>query len=78
MTEVGYNALSFSLVVIAFMTDTVLLLPIIAFVLFITLATTVMQVISVRLFKYKIFKVAPIHHHFEAKGWSETQIVLRY
>jgi phospho-N-acetylmuramoyl-pentapeptide-transferase len=78
MTEVGYNALSFSLVVIAFMTDTVLLLPIIAFPLFITLVTTVLQVFSVRVFKKKILKIAPLHHHFEALGWSETQIVLRY
>lgn len=78
MTEVGYNALSFALVIIAFVTDTVLLLPIIALTLFVTLCTTVLQVISVRIFKYRIFKIAPLHHHFEAKGWSETQIVLRY
>jgi phospho-N-acetylmuramoyl-pentapeptide-transferase len=78
MTEVGYNALSFSLVIIAFMTDTVLLLPIIAFPLFVTLVTTVMQVFSIRVFNKRIFKVAPLHHHFEALGWSETQIVLRY
>lgn len=78
MTEVGYNALSFSLVVIAFMTDTVLLLPIIALPLFVTLSTTVIQVFSIRVFKKKVFKIAPLHHHFEALGWSETQIVLRY
>jgi phospho-N-acetylmuramoyl-pentapeptide-transferase len=78
MTEVGYNALSFALVIIAFVTDTVLLLPIIALTLFVTLCTTILQVISVRIFKYRIFKIAPLHHHFEAKGWSETQIVLRY
>ncbi len=78
MTEVGYNALSFSLVIIAFMTDTVLLLPIIAFILFINLAATVMQVFSIKVFKKRIFKVVPLHHHFEVKGWSETQIVLRY
>lgn len=78
MTEVGYNALSFSLVIIAFMTDTVMLLPIIALPLFITLVTTVLQVFSVRVFKRKIFRVAPLHHHFEALGWSESQIVFRY
>ena len=78
MTEVGYNALSFSLVIIAFMTDTVVLLPILALPLFVTLVTTVMQVFSVRVFKKKIFKIAPLHHHFEALGWSESQIVFRY
>ena len=29
-------------------------------------------------FKKKLFLIAPIHHHFEAKGWSETQIVMRF
>jgi len=78
MTEIGYNALSFTLVIIAFMTDTVLLLPIIAFVLFINLLTTVMQVFSIRILKKRIFKVIPLHHHFEASGWGEAQIVMRY
>jgi len=68
MTEIGYNALSFTLVIITFMTDTVLLLPIIAFPLFITLISTILQVFSVRLFKKRLFKIAPLHHHFEAIG----------
>ena len=68
MTEVGYNALSFTLVIIAFLTDTVLLLPLIAFVLFINLVATVVQVFSLRVFKKRIFKAAPLHHHFELQG----------
>jgi phospho-N-acetylmuramoyl-pentapeptide-transferase len=78
MTEVGYNALSFALVIIAFMTDTVLILPIIAFPLFITLLTTVLQVISIRIFKKRLLRIAPLHHHFEALGWETPQIVMRY
>ncbi len=78
MTEVGYNALSFCLTIIAFLTDTVLLLPIIAFPLFMTLVTTVMQVLSLRLFKKRIFRITPIHHHFEALGWAGHTIVMRY
>lgn len=78
MTEVGYNALSFALVIIAFLTDTVLLLPIIAFPLFITLLTTVLQVISIKLFKKRLLRIAPLHHHFEAIGWEVPQIVMRY
>lgn len=78
MTEVGYNALSFTLVIVAFLTDTVLLLPIIAFPLFITLLTTILQVISIRLFKKRLLKIAPLHHHFEAMGWETSQIVMRY
>ncbi len=78
MTEVGYNALSFALVIIAFMTDTVLLLPIIAFPLFMTLLTTIIQILSIRIFKKRIWKITPIHHHFEAIGWEVPQIVMRY
>ena len=78
MTEVGYNALSFALVIIAFLTDTVILLPIIAFMLFITLAANVLQVLSKKIRGKKIFLVAPIHHHFEALGWPAHQVVMRY
>lgn len=78
MTEVGYNALSFSLTIVAFMTDKVLLLPVIALCLFITEITTIIQIISKKFFGKKIFLVAPIHHHFEAIGWTVSQVVMRY
>ena len=79
MTEVGYNALSFSLAIVAFATDKVLLLPVIAFCLFMTVATTIIQVGSKKLRKgKKVFMVAPIHHHFEAIGWPAHQVVMRY
>lgn len=78
MTEVGYNALSFALAIVAFATDTVLLLPVIAIALFITELTTVMQVLSKKIRGKKIFLVAPIHHHFEAIGWPAHQVVMRY
>lgn len=77
MTEVGYNALSFCLTIVAFLTDSVFLLPIIAFPLFVTLVTTVMQVFSLRVFGKRIFKITPIHHHFEAIGWPGHTIVMR-
>ena len=78
MTEVGYNALSFSLAIVAFATDTALLLPVIAFCLFATEVTTVMQVLSKKIWGRKIFLVAPVHHHFEALGWPAHQVVMRY
>ena len=68
MSEIGYNALSFSLVIIAFMTNTVFLLPIIALMLFLNLLVTVIQVLGVRFFKTRIFRAAPLHHHFELGG----------
>jgi len=78
MTEVGYNALSFSLAIVAFATDSIIMLPFIAIALSGTLLTTVMQVLSKKLRGKKLFMVAPVHHHFEAIGWPAEQIVMRY
>ncbi|MCK5589106.1 MAG: hypothetical protein KAI16_02230 [Candidatus Pacebacteria bacterium] len=78
MSEIGYSALSFTLPIIAFMTDTVFLLPIIAFMLFINLCVTVIQRFSIVVFKKRVFRAAPLHHHFEILGWSTSQIVFRY
>jgi len=78
MTEVGYNALSFSLAIVAFATDSILILPFLAIALSGTLLTTVMQILSKKIRKKKIFVVAPVHHHFEAIGWPAEQIVMRY
>jgi phospho-N-acetylmuramoyl-pentapeptide-transferase len=36
------------------------------------------QVISFQAFRKRVFMMAPIHHHFELKGWSETKIILRF
>ncbi|MBP6944326.1 MAG: phospho-N-acetylmuramoyl-pentapeptide-transferase, partial [Candidatus Omnitrophica bacterium] len=38
----------------------------------------IMQVASFRFFKKRIFLMAPIHHHFQMKGWSETKVVIRF
>ena len=84
MSETGSMALTIVLTIIAFMTDTlgggigIVVLPIIAFPLTITVLTTVLQVLSKKFFKKKIFKVAPIHHHFEALGWPPYKVVMRY
>lgn len=40
--------------------------------------SVIMQVISYKLFRRRIFLMAPIHHHFEKKGWSESQVVIRF
>ncbi len=78
MGETGMLGLTTLLTVIAFMTDTVLLLPIIAFPLAVTSASSALQIFSKKYFGKKIFKVAPIHHHFEALGWSREKITMRY
>jgi len=79
MGETGMIGLTVTLSVIAFLTDTVLLLPIIAFPLFITALSDVIQIGSKKLRNgKKVFLFAPLHHHFEALGWSRAKITMRY
>ena len=40
--------------------------------------SVLLQIVSFRLFKKRIFKMAPLHHHFELKGMPETKIVIRF
>jgi phospho-N-acetylmuramoyl-pentapeptide-transferase len=79
MGETGMIGLTVTLSVIAFLTDTVLLLPIIAFPLFVTSLSDVIQIGS-RKFRHgkKVFLFAPLHHHFEALGWSKYKVTMRY
>ncbi|MEI6627332.1 MAG: hypothetical protein WCL61_01935 [bacterium] len=84
MTETGSMALTVTLAVVAFMTDSlggghgVLLLPIIALPLLITTASVILQVLSKKIRGKKILLVAPLHHHFEAIGWPAYKVTMRY
>lgn len=79
MGETGMIGLTVTLSVIAFMTNTVLLLPIIAFPLFITSLSVVIQIASRKLRNgKKVFLFAPLHHHFEALGWPNYKVTMRY
>ncbi len=84
MTETGTMALTLTIAVLAFTTDTlgngigVAVLPIIGFLLFITVASNVIQVAGKKLFGVKVFRIAPLHHHFEAIGWPGYKVVMRY
>jgi phospho-N-acetylmuramoyl-pentapeptide-transferase len=79
MGETGMIGLTVTLSVIAFLTNTVLLLPVIAFPLFITSFSVVSQIIY-RKFTHgkKLFLFAPLHHHFEALGWPKYKVTMRY
>lgn len=79
MGETGMMGLLVTLTVIAFLTNTVLLLPLIALPLVVSSASSLLQIISYKHFgKRRIFKVAPLHHHFLALGWSKEKVVMRY
>lgn len=78
LTETGMLALSLSLSIIAFLTDAVLYLPIIAFPLMVTTISVILQLSWKKIFKRKLFLVAPLHHHFQAKGWPAYRVSMRY
>ncbi|OHA96563.1 MAG: hypothetical protein A3D49_01670 [Candidatus Zambryskibacteria bacterium RIFCSPHIGHO2_02_FULL_43_37] len=79
MGESGMLALTVTLAGIAFLTDSVLLLPIIALPLVATTASVIIQIFVYKFFhKRRVFIVAPLHHHFQAKGWPREKVVMRY
>lgn len=78
MGETGMMGLCAVLTVVAFLTDSILVLPIIAFLLVLESASVIIQLISKKLFKRRVFLAAPIHHHFEAKGWPHYKITMRF
>ncbi len=84
MTETGIMALTMALTIIAFMTDSlgggegVSVLPVIGILLVLTVLSDVIQLISKKVFKKKVFLIAPLHHHFEAIGWPAEKVTMRY
>ncbi len=78
MSETGILGLCASLTVVAFLTDSVLVLPIIGFLLVVESGSVILQLLSKKFCKKKIFLASPIHHHFEAMGWPHYKITMRF
>ncbi|MCA9355738.1 hypothetical protein KC865_04330 [Candidatus Kaiserbacteria bacterium] len=84
MTETGSMALTLSLAAVVFMTDKlgdgngIALLLIVGLPLVVTVASSVIQVIYRKMTGEKLFRIAPLHHHFEAIGWPSTKVTMRY
>ena len=78
MGDVGSLALGGAIGTVAVMIKQELLLPFIGGVFVIEGFSVVLQVASYKLRKKRIFKMAPIHHHFELMGWSESKIIVRF
>ncbi len=78
MGETGMLGLTLTLAFVAFLVDGVILLPIIGALLVATSLSSTIQIISKRYFHRKVFKIAPLHHHFMALGWSREKITMRY
>jgi len=79
MGETGMMGLTASLTVVAFATDSVFVLPVIGFLLVIESGSVIIQLLSKK-FRHgkKVFLAAPIHHHFEAKGWPPYKVTMRF
>lgn len=78
MGETGMLGLTTTLAVITFLTDSVSVLPIIAGVLVLEAGSVILQLLSKKFRKKKIWLSTPIHHHLEAKGWPSHQITMRF
>jgi len=78
MGDVGSFAFGTSLGVVAMLTNTLFLLPIIGILFVIEAGSSLVQIASKRLLGRKIFISAPIHHHLEAKGWPEVKVTMRF
>lgn len=84
LSETGTMALTLALTVIAFLTDTlgggkgVSVLPVIAILLVVTVLSNILQVLGKKVLGRKLFRIAPLHHHFEALGWPPYKVTMRY
>jgi len=78
MGDTGAMGLGISLGVVAMLTNSVLILPFIAFILMAESLSVIVQISSKKLFGRKVFLSTPIHHHFEAKNWSEAKVTMRF
>ena len=78
MGDVGSLALGGGIGMLAVFTKTELLTVILGGIFVIEAASVITQVISYKLFKKRVFLMAPIHHHYEKKGWPEPRIIVRF
>jgi len=78
MGETGILGLTSTMAVVAFLTDSIVVLPIIAGLLVMESGSSIIQLLSKKIRKKKIFLSTPIHHHFEAKGWPAYKVTMRF
>ena len=78
MGDTGSLGLGGAIAGLAVMTKTELLLILLGGIFVIEALSVVIQVVSFQMTRRRVFLMAPIHHHFELKGWSETKIILRF
>ena len=78
MGDSGALALGATLAVTALITGQILLLPLIGIVFVLEVGSDIIQIVAFRVFHRRVFRIAPLHHHFELGGWDEEKITLRF
>lgn len=78
MGDTGAMSLGMTLGIVAFLTNTPIVLLIIGFVCVMEALSVIIQITSKQLFHKKVFLSSPLHHHFEAIGWPETKVTMRF
>ncbi len=78
MGDTGSFAIGAGLGVVAMMTNSFFLLPVIGILFVVEAGSSLLQMFWKKVFKKKLFISAPIHHHLEATGWNEAKIVMRF
>ncbi len=78
MGDTGSQALGGAMAALALLTNTHILLAVLGGLYVLETLSVIMQVISFRAFGRRIFRMAPLHHHYELKGWPETTVIVRF
>lgn len=78
MGDTGSMSLGITIGVVAMLTNTALFLPLFAAVLVGESLSVIIQIVSRKVWRRKVFLSTPIHHHFEALGWPESQVTMRF
>lgn len=78
MGDVGSLGLGALLAINAIVINAILILPFLAFIFYVELASVIIQIFGRHILRKRIFLMAPLHHHFEMSGWSEEKTVMRF
>jgi phospho-N-acetylmuramoyl-pentapeptide-transferase len=78
MGDIGSLALGGALGTMAVLVKHELLLPLVGGIFFIEALSVLLQIASFQLTGKRIFRMAPLHHHFEEKGWKESKVIVRF
>ena len=78
MGDTGSLGIGAGLAALALLTNTHLLLPIIGGLFVLETVSVMIQIFSFRVFHRRVFRIAPVHHHFEMLGWPETTVIVRF